>query len=116
MKKQVLARNLRQYGSFVWYGDDETLSLEQFAYALNSLPYHYWVKVHEDVIDACQNLIMELDYEGRYMLTAEGEKNLDSLFGDKVYSKSCELEGRSDDDPIDTRDQQHWEEAEEYIW
>lgn len=111
-KNQVWAKNLKD-NNFKWYGDDESITLEQFADALNRLPYHYWVRVHNDVVDKCQNLIMVMDYEGREMLTGEGEKNFDSLFGDHVFS--VPIEDRSDEVELGT-ECVCWSEAEEYIW
>lgn len=84
----------------MWRGTDETIKPEYFVKALNTLPYHYWTVVHEFVIDTCENLIMYVDSELRDKLTAEGERNLDSLFGDRILH-------------VDTTD---WEWGERVHW
>lgn len=114
MKKQTLDGNLKERQSFVWYGDDETLSPEQFVEALNKLPYHYWVAVHNEVVDSCQELISYIDYEKRDELTGVGERNFDSLFKD--YCFRVPEEDRSDE-KIDWNPVRIcWEDAEEYLW
>ena len=114
MKKQTLDKNLKQVKSFRWFGDDETMTVKQFIEALNKLPYHYWVRVHNEVVDSCQDLISVVDFEYRDELTGVGERNFDSLFKD--YCLFLPEEDRSDEG-IDWHPvRECWEEAEEYLW
>lgn len=83
-KAQAWMKGLKGVSGFVWRGTDDNMRPEQFVKYLNTYPYHYWTAVHEFVVDSCENLILYVDSELRDELTADGERNFNSLFGDRI--------------------------------